>query len=111
MGERQQSVAVARISPGCTGLTDVGVIHAALARDRAFLADRPAGERVYMEMRRLMGLDDPAAGFAAHLGALETLWHRDRYALLAAAIIIATGALATCATRTRAVAAQLRIVG
>ena len=35
---------------------------AALARDRAFLADRPAGERVYMEMRRLMGLDDPAAG-------------------------------------------------
>jgi phosphatidylglycerophosphate synthase len=45
------------------------------------------------------------------LGALETLWHRDRYALLAAAIIIATGALATCATRTRAVAAQLRMVG
>ena len=32
------------------------------ARARAGLADDPAGERVYMEMRRLLGLDDPAAG-------------------------------------------------
>jgi poly(A) polymerase len=35
---------------------------ATLARERAALADRPAGERVFMEMRRLVGLDDPAAG-------------------------------------------------
>ena len=32
------------------------------AQARAGLADDPAGERVYMEMRRLLGLDDPAEG-------------------------------------------------
>ncbi len=32
------------------------------AQARAELADDPAGERVYMEMRRLLGLDDPAEG-------------------------------------------------
>jgi len=45
------------------------------------------------------------------LGSLETLWHADRFALLAAAIIIAGGALVTCATRTHAIAAQLRAAG
>ncbi len=43
------------------------------ARQRAELADRPAGERTYMEVRRLLGLDDPAAGLRllATLGLLE----------------------------------------
>jgi phosphatidylglycerophosphate synthase len=41
-------------------------------------------------------------------GAAETFWHGERYALLAASILIAAGSLLTCATRTRAIAAQLR---
>lgn len=45
------------------------------------------------------------------LGAIETRWHAERYALLAAVVVIAAGALATCATRTRAIAAQLRATG
>ena len=32
------------------------------ARERAALADRPSGERIYMEMRRILLLDDPADG-------------------------------------------------
>ena len=45
------------------------------------------------------------------LGAIETRWHAEHYALLAAAVVIAAGALATCVTRTRALAAQLRAPG
>jgi phosphatidylglycerophosphate synthase len=41
-------------------------------------------------------------------GAAEWLWTGTRYALLAAAIIIAAGAVVTCATRTRAIVAQLQ---
>jgi phosphatidylglycerophosphate synthase len=41
-------------------------------------------------------------------GAGESYWHPQRYALLAAAALIATGALLTCITRTRAIARQLR---
>jgi hypothetical protein len=41
-------------------------------------------------------------------GAAEDLFTGTRYALLAAAIIIAAGSLVTCATRTRAIAARLR---
>jgi phosphatidylglycerophosphate synthase len=41
-------------------------------------------------------------------GAAETFWHGERDALLVAAILLAAGALLTCATRTRAIAAQLR---
>ena len=33
-----------------------------LARSRASLADRPSGERIFMEMRRLLACDDPADG-------------------------------------------------
>ena len=40
--------------------------------------------------------------------AAETFWHAQRYALLAAAVIIAVGSALTCVTRTRAIAAQLR---
>ena len=40
-------------------------------------------------------------------GALETRWHADGYALLAASVVIAAGALVTCATRTRAIARAL----
>ncbi|HEX5261324.1 MAG TPA: HD domain-containing protein [Gaiellales bacterium] len=32
------------------------------ARERAALADRPSGERIFMEMRRILLLDDPADG-------------------------------------------------
>jgi poly(A) polymerase len=48
---------------------------ATLARERAGLADRPAGERVFMEMRRLLGLDDPAAGLRLldDLGLIEVI--------------------------------------
>jgi len=45
---------------------------------------------------------------ACLLGAAETLWHVERYALLAASVTIAAGALVTCVTRTRAIADQLR---
>jgi phosphatidylglycerophosphate synthase len=41
-------------------------------------------------------------------GAGETFWHAQRYALLAAAVLIAAGSLLTCITRTRAIARQLR---
>ena len=41
-------------------------------------------------------------------GAAELHWHAERYALLAAAAIIAAGSFVTCVTRTRAIAAQLR---
>jgi phosphatidylglycerophosphate synthase len=41
-------------------------------------------------------------------GALETQWHAERYALLAAAVVIVAGSAATCITRTHAIAAQLR---
>jgi poly(A) polymerase len=46
-----------------------------LARARAQLADRPSGERIYMEVRRLVGLDDPAAGVRLldRMGVLEVL--------------------------------------
>jgi phosphatidylglycerophosphate synthase len=40
--------------------------------------------------------------------AAETFWHQQRYALLAAAVIIAVGSALTCVTRTLAIAAQLR---
>jgi len=42
------------------------------------------------------------------LGAAETFWHAERYALLAASALIAAGSSLTCITRTRAIAAQLR---
>ena len=45
---------------------------------------------------------------ACVIGALETRWHEDQGALLAASIVIAAGSLLTCVTRTRAIAAQLR---
>lgn len=41
-------------------------------------------------------------------GAAESCWHPQRYALLAAAVLIAVGALLTCMTRTRAIAKLLR---
>jgi phosphatidylglycerophosphate synthase len=44
---------------------------------------------------------------ACLLGGAETFWHGERYALLAASILIAAGSLLTCITRTRAIAAQL----
>lgn len=43
--------------------------------------------------------------------AAESFWHAERYALLAASAIIAIGSLATCLTRTRAIAARLRAQG
>ena len=42
-------------------------------------------------------------------GATETFWHGERYALLIASALIAAGSLLTCITRTRAIAAQLRV--
>jgi phosphatidylglycerophosphate synthase len=45
---------------------------------------------------------------ACVIAAAETLWHGERYALLAAAIFIVLGSALTCVTRTRAIAAQLR---
>jgi len=45
---------------------------------------------------------------ACLLGAAETLWHAERYTLLAASALIAAGSFLTCVTRTRAIAAQLR---
>ncbi|HTD29010.1 MAG TPA: CDP-alcohol phosphatidyltransferase family protein [Xanthomonadaceae bacterium] len=45
---------------------------------------------------------------ACIVGAAETYWHPQRYALLTAAVVIAVGALLTCITRTRAIANQLR---
>ncbi len=46
-----------------------------LARARSQLADRPSGERIYMEVRRLVGLDDPAAGVRLldRMGVLEVV--------------------------------------
>ncbi len=41
-------------------------------------------------------------------GAVELFWHPERYALLAAAIVIAVGSLLTCVTRTLAIAKLLR---
>jgi hypothetical protein len=46
---------------------------------------------------------------ACVLGAGETFWHSERYALLLAAVVIAAGSLVTCATRTRAIAVLLRL--
>ncbi len=43
--------------------------------------------------------------------AMESFWHTERYALLAASAIVAAGSLITCITRTRAIAAQLRAKG
>jgi len=48
---------------------------------------------------------------ACLLGAVETFWHAERYSLLVASALIAAGSLLTCATRTRAIAAQLRAEG
>jgi phosphatidylglycerophosphate synthase len=45
---------------------------------------------------------------ACFAGAAETFWHGERWALLAASVLIAVGSFATCITRTRAIAAQLR---
>jgi phosphatidylglycerophosphate synthase len=45
---------------------------------------------------------------ACVIGAAETFWHDERYALLAVSALIATGSLVTCVTRTRVIAAQLR---
>jgi phosphatidylglycerophosphate synthase len=45
---------------------------------------------------------------ACVIGAAELFWHSARWALLAAAVLIAAGSLITCVTRTRAIAAQLR---
>jgi phosphatidylglycerophosphate synthase len=45
---------------------------------------------------------------ACVVGAPETFWHAERYALLIASTLIAAGSLATCITRTRAIAALLR---
>lgn len=42
------------------------------------------------------------------LGAAETFWHAERWALLASAIMIAVGSAITCISRTRTIAAQLR---
>jgi phosphatidylglycerophosphate synthase len=41
-------------------------------------------------------------------GAGETFLHAERYALLAAAVLIAAGSLLTCMTRSRAIARQLK---
>ena len=41
-------------------------------------------------------------------GAAETFWHPERYALLAAAVVIAAGSLLTCIARTLAIAKLLR---
>jgi poly(A) polymerase len=45
------------------------------ARERAALADRPSGERISMEMRRILLLDDPADGIRIldDLGVLEVV--------------------------------------
>lgn len=45
------------------------------ARERASLADRPSGERVFLEMRRLITLPDPADGLRLldRLGVLEVV--------------------------------------
>lgn len=45
---------------------------------------------------------------ACVIGAAETFWHAECYALYAAAVVIAAGSLLTCVTRTRAIAAQLQ---
>ena len=45
---------------------------------------------------------------ACVIGAMETFWHAERYALLVAAALIAAGSLVTCITRTRAIATHLR---
>jgi phosphatidylglycerophosphate synthase len=44
-------------------------------------------------------------------GAAEPFWHAERYALLAAAVIVAAGSLITCITRTLAIAAKLKAAG
>jgi poly(A) polymerase len=48
---------------------------AELARARAHLADQPSGERIYVEMRRLLAQDDPAAGVrvVSQLGVLDVV--------------------------------------
>jgi phosphatidylglycerophosphate synthase len=46
---------------------------------------------------------------ACLLGALETFWHAERWALLAASVVIAAGSLLTCITRTHAIASRLRM--
>ncbi|HEV7490365.1 MAG TPA: CDP-alcohol phosphatidyltransferase family protein [Rhodanobacteraceae bacterium] len=48
---------------------------------------------------------------ACVVGAAEMQWNGTRYALLAAAILIAAGSALTCATRTLAIARQLRRQG
>ncbi len=48
---------------------------------------------------------------ACLLGAAETFWHAERYALLASSALIAVGSLLTCIARTRAIAAQLHAEG
>ncbi|MEP6908112.1 MAG: CDP-alcohol phosphatidyltransferase family protein [Pseudoxanthomonas sp.] len=48
---------------------------------------------------------------ACVVGAAEMYWHHTRYTLLVAAILIATGALLTCITRTRSIVSQLRAQG
>jgi phosphatidylglycerophosphate synthase len=45
---------------------------------------------------------------ACLIGAGETYWHAEHYALLAASALIAAGSLLTCITRTRAIALLLR---
>jgi hypothetical protein len=44
-------------------------------------------------------------------GAAEMFWNGTRYALLAAAVVIAAGSALTCVTRTRAIARALRARG
>lgn len=45
------------------------------------------------------------------IGAIEQVWWGSNYGLLVAAVVIAVGAVVTCATRTYAIAAQLRARG
>ena len=45
---------------------------------------------------------------ACVIGAAESFWHAERWALYGAAVVIATGSLVTCFMRTRAIAAHMR---
>ena len=45
---------------------------------------------------------------ACVIGAIETFWHNEHYALLIASVLIAAGSIVTCIARTQALAALLR---
>lgn len=106
------SLLIVALGHGC-GLPWLGWLGALLAALTAYVRQTGAGLGLGQDYRGPMAKPHRMAVLTAAcvLGALELWLHHTRWALLAAAVVIAAGSALTCATRTRAIAHQLRARG